>query len=67
MVNNQEQFNEKYPNKETKEIEITRNRNFQGELIVEDYSELKTLNLREVKNIDKVILKNLVKLQECTI
>jgi hypothetical protein len=67
MVNNQNEFNEKYSNKEIKEIEITRNRNFQGELVVENYSELEKLNLREVKNIDKVILKNLTNLKDCTI
>jgi len=67
MVNNQIEFNEKFSNKEIKEIEITRNRNFQGELILEDYSELEKLNLRDVKTIDKIILKNLLRLQECTI
>lgn len=65
-INNQEEFNTKY-GKEIKEIEIKRNRNFKGELVIENYSELWKLSLREVKNIDKVTLKNLPQLQECTI
>lgn len=67
MVNNQIEFNEKYNNKEVTEIEIRRSRNFQGELVIEDYSELEKLNLRDIRSIDKVILKNLTQLQECTI
>jgi len=67
MVNNQIEFNNKYNNKEVKEIEIRRSRNFQGELVIEDYSELEKLNLRDIRSIDKVILKNLTQLQECTI
>jgi len=67
MVNNQNEFNEKYNNKEIKEIEIKRNRNFQGELVIEDYLELKSLNLRDVKSIEKITLKNLPQLQECAI
>jgi len=67
MVNNQKEFNEKYNSKEIKEIEIKRNRNFQGELTIEDYLELKNLNLRDVKSINKITLKNLFKLQGCTI
>ncbi|CAI2161631.1 15281_t:CDS:2 [Funneliformis geosporum] len=61
MVNNQNEFNEKFSNKKVKQIESLHNRSFQGELIIEDYSELKILNLREVTNIDKIILKNLPK------
>jgi hypothetical protein len=67
MVNNQKQFNEKYNDKEVKELEITRNRNFQGELIIENYSELEKLNLREVKSIEKIILKDLPNLKDCAI
>jgi hypothetical protein len=66
MVNNQNEFNKKY-SKEVKKIEVKRNRNFQGRLVVEDYSELEILNLRDVRSIDKIILKNLPQLQECTI
>nr|CAG8443420.1 13416_t:CDS:2 [Entrophospora candida] len=55
MVNNQIEFNKKYPIKGTKEIEITRNRNFQGPLVVEDYHDLEKLNLREVK---KLVIEN---------
>jgi hypothetical protein len=67
MVNNQNDFNEKYNCKEVKEIEIRRNRNFQGELIIENYSELENLNLKDVKNVDKIILKDLPRLRECAI
>jgi len=68
MVNNQIEFNEKYNNnKEVEEIEIKRNRNFQGELVIEDYSELKKLYLRNIRSIEKITLKNLPQLQECTI
>ena len=66
MVNNQTEFNEKYP-KELKKIEIKRNRNFQGELVIEDYPELENLNLRDIRSIEKVTLKNLPQLQDCTI
>jgi len=67
MVNNQIEFNEKYNNKEVKEIEIKRNRNFQGELVIEGYSKLEKLNLRDIKNIDNITLRNLTKLQDCAI
>ena len=66
MVNNQIEFNNAY-SKETKKIEIRRNRNFQGDLLIENYLELETLNLRDIRSIDKVVLKNLPRLQECTI
>ena len=66
MVNNQIEFNNKYP-KEVKEITIKRYRNFQGQLVIENYSELEKLNLRDIRSIDKITLKNLVQLQECTI
>ena len=67
MVNNQKEFNEKYPNKEIKEIEIKRNRNFHGQLVIEDYSKLESLNLRDIRSIGKVVLRNLGELKECTI
>jgi hypothetical protein len=67
MVNNQTEFNNKYTDKTITEVEIKRNRNFQGELIIEDYSELQKLNLRDIKSIEKIILKNLADLQEVTI
>lgn len=66
MVNNQNEFNNQY-SKELKKIEIKRNRNFQGQLVIENYPELESLNLRDIRGIDKVILKNLTQLQECTI
>ena len=66
MVSNQIEFNEKNP-KELKKIEIRRNRNFQGSLVVEDYPELENLNLRDIRSIEKLTLKNLSQLQECTI
>ena len=66
MVSNQSQFNNVRP-KETKKIEIRRNRNFQGDLLVENYLELEILNLPDIRSIDKITLKNLSQLQECTI
>lgn len=53
--------------KQEKEIEIERNRNFKGQIVIEDYSELEKLYLRDVKKVDKITLKNLPQLQECTI
>lgn len=67
MVNNQEEFNEKYFSKEVKEIVIRRNRNFQGQLVFEDYPGLENINLRDIRSIDKITLKNLPQLKECTI
>lgn len=67
MVNNQTEFNEKFSNKELKEVEIKRNRSFQGELTIENYPDLEKLNLRDIKIIDKVILKKLPQLQEVAI
>jgi hypothetical protein len=61
MVNNQTEFNEKYP-KETKEIRI-KNKDFQGQLIIEDYLKLEKLYLRDIENIEKIILKNLPQLK----
>jgi hypothetical protein len=66
MVKNQIEFNEKCP-KESKEIEIENKKSFEGQLIVEDYPELRELYLHSVKNIEKITLKNLTQLQECTI
>jgi hypothetical protein len=65
MVNNQKEFNEKYP-KEIKKIEIKRKK-FAGQLVVEDYPELENLNFKEVISIDKITLKDLPQLQECAI
>jgi len=53
--------------KQAKEITIERNRNFKGQLVIEDYSELEKLYLRDVRQVDKITLKNLARLQECTI
>lgn len=65
MVNNQNEFNKEY-SKEIEEIELE-NKDFEGQLIIEGYSELKDLYLRVMKSIDKITLKNLTQLQECTI
>ncbi|CAG8465129.1 11363_t:CDS:2 [Cetraspora pellucida] len=68
MVKNQSEFNNKYSNKEKKEpIRVRDENNFQGQLVVEDYPNLEKLYFRSVKSVDKVILKNLSQLQECTI
>jgi len=66
MVNNQNEFNEKFP-KEEKKIELKYKKFKEQQLIIEDYQELENLCLQNVKSIDKIILKNLTKLQECTI
>jgi hypothetical protein len=65
MVNNQIEFNNKFLQEKT-EIKL-KNKCFVGQLVIADYSNLKKLNLRNVKTIDKIILRNLVQLQECTI
>ena len=67
MVNNQTEFNEKYNNKEVTEIELKYKTKFQGQLVIENYLELEKLCLQDVRSVDKVVLKNLTKLQECTI
>lgn len=66
MVNNQKEFNENF-SKETKEIKLKHKTKFQGQLVIEDYSELEKIYLRDIKNIEKIELKNLPQLQECTI
>lgn len=66
MTKNQIEFNEKY-SREIKVIRIRDENNFQGSLIVENYSQLEKLYLRDVKSVNKVTLKNLVQLQELTI
>jgi uncharacterized pyridoxamine 5'-phosphate oxidase family protein len=65
MVNNQETFDKKY-HKKRKEIEFE-DKKFEGQLVIEDYPVLEFLYLQDIKNIDKVILRNLTQLQNCTI
>jgi len=65
MVNNQIEFDNKF-SKEEKEIKLKRE-DFQGKLVIEDYLNLEKLYLRDIKSIDKITLKNLPQLQECTI
>ncbi|WNE41189.1 MAG: hypothetical protein mread185_000646 [Mycoplasmataceae bacterium] len=67
MTGYQEWFNKEYSNKEeTKKIEFKR-KNFQGQLVIESYPNLKELYLLNNKNMDKIILRNLEQLQECEI
>src|SRR5580765_2597662 len=67
MVNNQKEFNEKYNNKEIKEIQL-KNKDFgEDQLVIENYPNLETLYLRGIDSLDKLILQNLGKLQKCTI
>ncbi|CAG8567080.1 1308_t:CDS:2 [Ambispora gerdemannii] len=54
-------------NKEVTEIELKYKTKFQGQLVIENYLELEKLCLQDVRSVDKVVLKNLTKLQECTI
>jgi hypothetical protein len=65
MANNQAEFNKEY-SKETEEIKI-KDEDFEGQLVIENYSELKRLYLQEVDSISKITLRNLTQLQECTI
>ena len=68
MVKNQIEFNEKHPKeKKEKTIRIRDEKNFKGQLVVENYPNLKKLYLRGVKCVDKLILKDLTQLQECFI
>jgi hypothetical protein len=66
MKYDQKWFNDKYPNKKEREIKL-KYEDFQGQLIVKDYLQLEKLHLRNVENIDKIILKDLPQLQNCTI
>jgi len=67
MVKNQIEFNNKFPlPKKDKEIKI-RYKKFTGELVIEDYLELENLQLLKVTKIEKLILRNLTQLKECTI
>jgi len=66
MINNQNEFNNTYP-KETKKIEITDEYDFEGQLAIVDYLNLEKLYLHDFDSIDKITLKNLPQLQECTI
>ena len=67
MVNNQTEFNNKYKTKEVKEIKIKDEYDFQGQLVITDYSNLEKLYLHDIDSVDKVTLKNLPQLQKCTI
>lgn len=65
MVSNQNEFNNEY-SKEIKEIEVEYE-DFTGELVIEGYSNLEKLYLRDVDSINKIVLKNLLQLQLCDI
>jgi len=65
MVNNQIEFNNEY-SKEVKEIEI-KNEDFQGSLVVGNYLKLEDLYLYNISSVNKLTLKNLPQLQNCTI
>lgn len=66
MVNIQELFNEK-KEKNKEQIKIRDENGVEGDLVIEDYPELKELYLRKVKSINRIVLKNLPQLQSCTI
>jgi len=63
MVNNQNDFNNKY----SKETEITEikieDADFQGQLDIKGYPDLENLRLQEVDYIEKITLQNLINLQ----
>src|SRR5207237_3365367 len=65
MINNQKRFDKKF-SKEKKIIDF-KYKEFQGQLNIKDYSKLKEIYLLRVKSIDKITLRNLSQLQECTI
>lgn len=66
MVSNQTEFNEKYP-QEVKEIKLKAEDFDEERLVIENYPNLERLCLKDIDIIDKIILKNLEWLQECTI
>lgn len=66
MIKAQEWLDKEF-SKGVKEIELEDKKEFEGQLVVEDYSELENLYLQNVKSINKIVLKNLPQLQECTI
>src|SRR5438874_287472 len=65
MTNNQEWFNNECP-KDIKKIKL-QYEDFEGDFVVEDYSDLEKLYLLDLKSINKLTLKNLTNLQDCTI
>ena len=68
MVNNQTEFNKKYFDKEvTKEIKIETEDFEEQQLDIENYLNLGKLYLYDIQDIEKIKLKNLTQLQECTI
>ncbi|PWU07021.1 MAG: hypothetical protein C5B43_00955 [Verrucomicrobia bacterium] len=65
MIKNQVWFERNYC-EERKEINL-KYEDFQGQLLVEDYPQLERLYLRHIDSIEKITLRNLTKLKECTI
>jgi len=66
MVNNQKEFDKKYP-KEVGKIKIETEDFEEERLVIEDYPNLEKLYLYDVQEISKITLKNLAQLQECII
>ena len=68
MVNDQSEFNNKYNNKESKEpIKIIFKKFSDQQLVIENYFQLEKIQLLKVNRINKISLKNLTHLRECTI
>jgi len=69
MVNNQIEFNNTYfNNKEIiKEIKIETEDFEEEQLVIEGYPNLEKLYLYDIQEINKITLKDLPQLQECTI
>jgi hypothetical protein len=67
MVNNQVDFNNEYSKEEIEEIKIEDEEFEENHLIIENYSELKNLSLSDNEGIEKIILRNLEKLEKCKI
>ncbi|MDR1670451.1 MAG: hypothetical protein LBR43_01825 [Spiroplasmataceae bacterium] len=65
MTYNQEQINKEFT-KQIKEIELE-DENFEGNLIIENYSSLEKIYLQNIESIEQITLKDLPNLQEIAI
>jgi hypothetical protein len=65
-ISNQNEFNNEYP-KEVKVIKMEDEEFAEQQLIIENYPELEELYLNDNENIEKIVLRNLKKLEKCKI
>ena len=66
-ISNFNELNNKENLEEIKEIKIGYKKFSDKQLVIENYSKLESLQLLKVNSIDKITLKNLTQLKECTI